>query len=381
MRVVILTTGDLGRSYRLLRHAKSYHEIENNQVILIGPELTSMPRELTQARNVRHVNLSIIPYSFPWSVMLVPISFIWRIVQVFMALITVFRADIIMTSTANNLGDSILAWLGKYILGAKLILEISPFRHACRPKDESVAILRVLESQIPKLADEIIVSTNAMHVMLKVMRMESHVIQDEPGTNFRPRPEQRAGVAKLLGNEEPIISVPLPILNVDTRQKLISLIQRLDRELSETVNLVVFCGGKLRAGFEQDLEKLQLRHTNIHVFSMYTDIYSHILGVSDLGLCFAGSQNGLDITPELLEMVASGVPTIVYRYGSVIEYVKHGETGFVFSSDDELSAILQQIFVKKSMNLAIMRKNCEQRKLRGVWQSEWQAKMLHQKLD
>lgn len=375
MKVVIATSGNLGRNFRLLRMAKAISSDSSSFVHLIGGENYGIPKELERATNVRLWRLPLCNLAFPLNIIFGFLNFIWRCASLLCYLAAIRDAHFVVCSTYDSLLDPILFYIVKSILRAKFVIDIAPYAYGCVSRS---SIFSIIERRVPKLGDVRIVSTKAMQSMLRLQSLTSVLIRDAPGTQFKPRPLMRTQVCELLGIDANamIISIPVPEMTADRMSQFLSIAKSMDSITPGPVALAVFCGGKVKVGIEKACENQNFRHLRLYIFSMNSEIYWNILGVSDLGICFNGSLAGLDISPHLLELAASGIPILAFKFGCVSEVVKNGENGFLFRTDEDLLKILQKIILEKSINIIDMTHNA--RDFRVTIDNDW-LKPFHKK--
>jgi glycosyltransferase involved in cell wall biosynthesis len=93
----------------------------------------------------------------------------------------------------------------------------------------------------------------------------------------------------------------------------------------------------LTASGDEEIRELY-RHSWVNVLpSTYKDCYGHV-----------------HLAPELmgftlLEAMACGTPAICSRVGGMPEYVRHGETGFVFDTEEELAGYLKLLSADRDL--------------------------------
>jgi hypothetical protein len=187
------------------------------------------------------------------------------------------------------------------------------------------------------------------------------VIRDSAGTQFLPNRERRAAIIEILGVDlnSLLVSIPLPDLNLEHIRVLTSIAHQLDQSLSRKLVFIIFGNVKGRTSLEAQLENQIFQNVVFRDFGMYTDAYSQIMGASDLGICFQGSHQGLDASPELISMAACRLPILALRYGCVGEYVKDGQSGFFFTDESTLLDLLNKILIDRSVDLEKLRENCD----------------------
>ena len=350
VRVTILTCGDIGKNFRLLRIARSFMMMDGATVNVIGSEKAGLPKDLERSEVVKRHVLPDFNVPFPFVLVFGVPLMIWKVICIVYHLIFL-RSDVIIASTYCQILDVLISIINKFILGCKLVIDVAPFNIGGTDKG---SVTRTVITKLIRFADTRIVSTKAMEVVLKMRQIDSVLIKDPPGTQFKPRPEMRAQVCEILGVDENsmIISIPMPVITASSMTQLWSLANNLDVIVPMEVVFVVFCDGKMKDGLEKEAEQHKTKKVKVLVLPMNSEIYWNVLGISNLGICYTGSLHGLDVTNQLVELAASGVPILAYKYGTIREYVHENENGFLFTDESSLLNLLKRIIVEKSISLA-----------------------------
>jgi glycosyltransferase involved in cell wall biosynthesis len=368
---LVFATGDLGKQFRLLHHAKSFASQRESHIYLIGTDISSLPLEVEDAPNIHRVFIHQFQVPAPMCYLIMPISALYIFFQLLLHVIRLPSLDFIITST-SGLIDPFLALLFRYIKKCKLVYDIAAFRRTGSGRDTS--IYELIGKWVRRRADFRIVPTRAMQVVLKITETKSVLIRDAPGPPFVPNPRLRSSICELLGitTDAFLLSVPVGQLTPEKVKFLSSIAEFLDKVCQCTVVIVVFGNGKGERSLEKGLAEKKWKHVRFFVLEINTDVYADILGCSDMGLVLKGSIYGLDLSPELNAVLACGVPVLVCQSGCVREVVKDGENGFVLTDEGELCRVLKDIIVDKLYSLMELR----ERSLKGrlVWDERWHQK-------
>ena len=141
--------------------------------------------------------------------------------------------------------------------------------------------------------------------------------------------------------------------------------------------LVVTGKGASRKTFEEQVRQAKLSE-RIAVSTVYFQsyaAYAKMLGASDVGLCVHQSSSGLDLPMKCVDMFGCGLPVIALEYPALSELV-NSETGWMFSTAEELSRILMSICPGIGGDLAStvlsMRRNVLAKHSRK-WDESWDA--------
>jgi glycosyltransferase involved in cell wall biosynthesis len=367
--VAVFSISDIGGNFRLLKHAKSFSRQSLSQVFLIGPDGTSLPKDLECAANVRVQYLSRFVFPFPFNWILGPFSFLALLVQSLYIFLRLPHVDLLLAST-GDFQNSIIAIILSGVKRCKLAFDIVPFT-AVQILDPASFCAQRFEHFFSRIGHIRIVSTRSMQIIMEMRHVSSFLIRDVPGTLFRPQHGRKSEIARFLGVDSNcvIISIPLPDFRADQIDVLAGIARQLDRYLPVKTVWVVFGNSKGRKSLETQLKEVTFTNVLFKDFGMYTDAYSQIMGASDFGICFVGSHHGLDVSSELVAMATCQLPVLVFKYGCVAEYVKDGETGFYFNDESSLLELLKQILIERSIDLEKIRQNCAGQKC--DWDEGW----------
>jgi glycosyltransferase involved in cell wall biosynthesis len=370
-RLVIFTAGDLGRSFRLLRHAKSFASRELSHVTLIGTDMTSLPKEIDSAPNIDHILFHQFSIPLPFFYVFAPIYYLFILLQFLVVIVPLPTFDYLLIATSNGFIDQIFGILGRIVRRCKLIFDVGSYQWARSP-DPRAGFFHSLEKTLPKFANFRIVSTRSMQVVLELRRLQSSLLYDPPGTQFRPNQSIRPSACELLsvGAGSLLVAIPVPQLNGDKVRQLISVARTIDGIATKQIVFVVFGGGKVQSSFENELKEQRFRNIVYRVFALNTDVYSQILSCADLGIVFEGSRFGLDVAKEVVEMVASGLPLLAFRWGCVAEYVIDEKSGFFFKDEAGLVELLKLVINAQPSDFEGWRQNSPSRVLE--WDATWE---------
>ena len=140
--------------------------------------------------------------------------------------------------------------------------------------------------------------------------------------------------------------------------------------------LVIITGkGPLKASYEAQIQKLteQNELPNVVIKTAWLSFadYASLLGSADLGVSLHKSTSGVDLPMKVVDMLGTGLPVAGWKdFEAWPELVQEGVNGRGFSSAEELSAILEELFATDEQQLQRLRqgalKECERR-----WEEEW----------
>ena len=367
MRILVLSIDDLGKSYRLLRHIKSFASQPDSYVYAVGPLMSVLPREIEELANVKIHDMIRFsdPNSYIWFI-LYPIYVITLLFQIFIILAKVGKIDYLLIQSQPLYLSYICGFLIRKIKKCKLIVDVKPFRSVLQPNQQKKI---EFETNLPELADLIIVPSRSMQGFLQLKGLKSYIIRDNPGTMFKPSLELRENIYNMLNisSDYGLIGVPFP--NSDERNlgELLGIIKKTD-SFGANIAFIIFGGGKNQKEIESKLKNLDTKKVKFFILPLLADIYPQIMGACDLGISLFGAKEILDLSPELVEMEWCCVPIATRLYGCVREVVSD-ETGFFFKTEQELLDIIKKVFVDKSVDINEMRIHCKEQLVK--WDDSW----------
>jgi beta-1,4-mannosyltransferase len=99
--------------------------------------------------------------------------------------------------------------------------------------------------------------------------------------------------------------------------------------------------------------------------------YASLLGSADMGISLHTSSSGVDLPMKVVDMFGTGLPVAGWsKFEAWPELVTEGVNGRGFGSAEELTRILEQLFVGKGGDLARLKQGAlEEGKRR--WDDEW----------
>lgn len=353
---LIFYYGDIGYNFRLLLHAKSFCTLSESHVYLIGSDDHSLPKEIENTPNLSFMPI-ILFNPFPYlSFFFFPLRFILSLFQIFFICFSITSIDFIFCSTDNLLIDVICCNIASKFFNAKLIVDVSPFKWMNSNRLYKF-ILKIVETNQIKLADLIIVSTQAMQIILKVRKINSILIRDFPGTLFSSNKEIKR--KENSQSNQFLISVPLNKSYKDNQQ-FSSYIEAAEKLLNDNhikTKFLIFGSLKNQSFYNFSLKRNEaesVRNDNYveyQFFPINSYQYSSLMQISDLAIIFEGSKYGLDLTSEIIQVASVNKPVIVYKYGCVLELFRNSKSAFFFENKDEFIKLFIKIFIQKEIDL------------------------------
>lgn len=355
---LIFNYGDIGYSFRLLQHAKSFSSIPESHVYIVGCDDHSLPRDIENAPNITFMPIFIFR-PFPYlSFFLFPIRIILSIIQIFFISISITSIDFIFSSTENLLINIICCYIICIFKKSKLIIDISPFKWM-NPKRFYQIFFKLIETNQFKVADLCIVSTQAMQIILKVRKIKSILIRDFPGNFFTQKNESKNKIRKNIKISENSLLITIP-LNKEYKDEhyFLNYLEDAGQLLNRNEIKTTFCiFGSFKNNFFNEFSKKlnnfsdkKLKFVEFRFYPINSYQYSSIVRASDFGIVFEGSKFGLDITSELNQIAACDLPIIVYKYGCVCELFRESNFAFFFTNKEEFIEIFQKNFIQKKVD-------------------------------
>jgi beta-1,4-mannosyltransferase len=116
----------------------------------------------------------------------------------------------------------------------------------------------------------------------------------------------------------------------------------------------------------------KLSNVTISTAWLSAEDYATLLACADLGVCLHKSSSGVDLPMKVVDMFGAGLPVVGYAdYESWGELVKEGVNGKGFVTNEDLAAVLEELFSDKDGRiLADLRKGAVKEGSRR-WDEEW----------
>lgn len=370
--ILIFSVSDLGRNFRLIRHAECLTKL-GNDVKICGFDLTGIPRRVLKNRKIQVV---IFP---PWfnifknsGVFFDPILALWYGILAIGILARFGKIDYLFYSLDPIIAQSLSIFILKMGLkkGGKSILDIPEWKYT-----QWKGFLHQAEKFFSKKADIIIVANRAIQVVLQIQHIKTYLIRDEAGTLFHFEENnknfhesQKEFIAEMYNIPKGYYYISIPLQNA-TQQIIDKTFYLMESFTESKIAFLIFANGKTQQSLIQNLNKITLKNAIARFISVNTDAYALAIRSSDLGILYKASINGFDISSEVYQYFSCHVPIAAFEFGCIRELVKEGETGFIFKTDEQLWNIIISIFIKKEIDMNSMKKACGQ-KIQS-WDDSW----------
>ena len=333
---LVFCSTDIGGNFRLLRIARRMAMRPGSNVILIGPDVSNVPKEIEKLKNVSIRHLQTFSFPFFLAPLLFPLKLFIRLLEFIVIRVTIYHVDQVICSTNPVITEPIVGWILARTLGAKLLFDVSPFQYT----RQSSGTMMYFEQRITALADLRLVPTKAMKIVLSLQSIDSQILPDMPGTLYHNQ-GNRADVLDILDIAPTtiIIGLSLPIFNTAELDTVVHIFQSLD--VDSDVCLLVFGGSKCSKAITSRLTNKP--HITMKFVPINSTLYASALAACDCAIILHGSRYGLDISPQLTEAIATATPVLVHRFGCISEVVTDGVNGFIFRDTKELTSLLQRV--------------------------------------
>jgi len=357
--VAVVVLGDLGRSPRMLYHARALADADA-RVTLVGYRETDLDPEIT-TRPAIEIHALRPPASGVPPALFVPHG-IARVVRQTGELAAVLRrtaADTILVQSPPAIPTLLVALAIARIGGARLIVDwhnetwaMLALRLGAR--HPVVGLVRWWERLVGRRADAHLCVSQAMAARLaEEAAIRAVVLHDRPADRFVPatsgsRAATRARLADELGLRRPFFLVVAPTgwtLDEDV-DLLIDAAVRLDAVLSAAAAgpdvVIVATGlGPLREPWERRTATLSLRRVRLCARWLPAAQYPAFLAAADVGVSLHRSASGVDLPMKIADLLGAGVPVCALAYAPCLaEMLRDGETGLFFDTADGLAAHL-----------------------------------------
>jgi beta-1,4-mannosyltransferase len=367
--VTVVVLGDLGRSPRMLYHARALAD-SGADVQLVGYEETELPPEIaTDTRITVHVlrpPAGARRHLLPRPVFLLVAS--WNAVRAAAALLaalsTIVRPDsAILVQNPPTIPALAVALAVARIRYGRLIVDwhnLGWTMLALRlgPRHPVVRLMRTVERLLGRRADAHLCVSRALAAELARWGVGlATVFRDRPGMAFRPLPDGDRRLAKselasrlrlpgLADGGTALVVSPTSWTADEDFELLEEAAVRWDERVGPTcppLAIVVTGEGPRREEFEGRFAALRLRHVALRTAWLAPGEYQRFLGAADLGLCLHRSASGLDLPMKVADLFGAGVPVVAFDYGPCLaEIAREGDNALLFRTADELVECLRR---------------------------------------
>lgn len=350
--VVVIVLGDLGRSPRMLNHARAFRE-RGWRVTLAGALENALPEDLANDSDVR-----------VWDLRANGGGLLREVLTLGKKLATDDSWHLALVQNPPGFPAVFAAWLAHGARGADVamdwhnlgftLLALAPNRGRV-----AVALYRVLE-KLPALSAGLHIAVSralAQWLGLKNVR----VIHDAPSARAKVvRPTDRAAWWQRVWPDQPMPRVDAHWVaapsswgrdeDLDALRRVAHLAATRSARWRDS-RLVVFATGRGpgREAFERALKDLPPGPIEIRTGWLPPGAYPEFLTLADGGLCLHVSSSGLDLPMKLADFRGAWLPALVRDYGSVLDELAADGTLERFRTDEELEEKLRHLAQRESL--------------------------------
>ncbi len=368
MRAAVVVLGDLGRSPRMLFHARAL-AAEHVDVDLVGTAGAALPsfiggdtritvHTILDATSRGHSARSRVGY------LVAALLRGMRLLASLTALL-VWRLpapDVILVQNPPGAPTLAVAWLAARLRSARLVVDwhnTTSAMLAMRLGATHVLVRAIgwYEGVFGRAANvNLFVSSHMKDALGARWRFGGIVFRDHPADTFAPsageaRERVRADLVGRFGRSaerEPALLISPTSWTADERLDLLldalvaynSAVERDAGGLPPVLALITGSGPMKRA-FEDRVSRTPLAHVTIRTAWLEADDYPRAMAAADVGMCLHTSASGLDLPMKIADMFGAGLPVCAFDYGPCLQEVVHpGVNGVLFTNAEDCCAQL-----------------------------------------
>jgi beta-1,4-mannosyltransferase len=405
MRAVVVSLGDLGRSARMLYHARAL-AANGVDVDLVGFEGTPMPkaiaddpriavRRLNPATLRLRGNLSGATYAVAGLLDAARLSVrLWRTLR------KLQKPDLVLIQNPPAFPTLFVTWFSLRRRGVRFVVDwhnlgYTLLRLRLGRWHPAVRFARWFERRDARRVDANLCVSRSLAAFLESRFgvREARVLYDRPASVFVPmertaREQLRQALFTRLGvhgGAAGFIVCPTSWTEDEDFDLVIEAVPRLEerirgwegagngRRFPDLVILVTGDGSR-RGTFERRFAGLPARRIQLRTRWLEPEDYPKVVGSADLGLCLHRSSSGLDIPMKVADLFGAGVPVCALDYGIGLgERVRHGDNGFLFSTARQLADVLFDLFETYPSDQSMLDRlrSGARKSARPTWEEGW----------
>lgn len=404
-RATVLVLGDLGRSPRMLNHARSLAS-HGWTVTLVGFAGARLPNDLeTDSRvSIRHLDDRGSQRRGDRSGMAALARLAWRGaalgVRLIRALPPFVPARIVLVQNPPGIPTLPIAWLMTRLSGSRLVVDwhnltTAMLRLTWPEGHRLVRLAAGVERWVGRHADVNLFVSAAMATWLAAeWRLGGTVFRDRPDAAFAPvgPSERRAVRSRLLGEagvsederDSMIVLSPSSWTADEDFDLLVDALRDADARIrglpepSQRARLVILASGRgaLKERFERAVEAAALGHVVVRTIWFEPGDYPRAVASCDVGLCLHRSASGLDLPMKIMDFFGAGVPVLALDYGPCLrEAVTPAVSGLLFEDRESLGSILVDLVASGPATVERLRPGALDAGLPG-WSRAWDECVL-----
>lgn len=378
----VLVFGDLGRSPRMLAHARALAE-NGWQVALVG--YPDSPLESAVADNPRVRSFPIrtfrrCPQGAPR-----PVFLLWSALRLGWAqlralwtlLVSTPRPNILLAQNPPTVPTLFVGRLAARLRRARFLLDWHNFGYSILAlrMGESSAIVRLLgryEASAGRRADAHLAVSRAMAFELAARFgvRDARVLYDRPLELAPPleRPARRALLRELfpaVPDGALVLHCPTSWTDDEDVGMLLDALRLYDQRGPAPLFIIITGRGPRREEFEARLAAVKLSRCHVRTAFLPPADYRRLLRTADCGVSLHRSSSGVDLPMKLVDFFGAGTPALALDYGPCLaEQVEDGREALLFRDAPELAARLAEI--GDPARLETLRRN-----VRPAWRETW----------
>ncbi|XP_014243390.1 chitobiosyldiphosphodolichol beta-mannosyltransferase [Cimex lectularius] len=373
--VCIVGLSDLGRSPRFQYHCISLAR-EGFHVDVVAYKGAKPKKALTDHKNVNLKYLPSVPDLNKYFPRILAYGFkvIWQSLTLLCCLLFNRRPHYVLTETPPALPVFAIVWFYCLVARCKFIIDWHNYAYSIMALTlgEGSPLVQIsywFESFFGKKAHANFCVTSAMKNDLKNRwAIEADVLYDRAPEHFRRATvEEKHRLFTRLAQCYPVLGGPLhktaftEIINGETRLQpdrpgllvsstswtededfniLLSALIEYDKSERESLP-VLFCvitgRGPLKEYYTEIIQGTEWNRVKILTPWLEDEDYPLLLGSADLGVSLHTSSSGVDLPMKVVDMYGCSLPVLAMDFNCVSELVRHGENGYVFKDQHELT--------------------------------------------
>ena len=401
--VHVVVLGDIGRSPRMQYHALSI-AAQGGRAVIVGYADSDIHPDILANRLISILPIPTFPKYLQTSnkllfLLTAPLKVLHQVFSLYYALgYQTAAAKWMLVQNPPSIPTLAVAQFLCFFRKTRLVVDWHNFGFSILALrlDNSHPLVRIsewYEGFFSKHAYAHFTVTNAMaRVLAKKWNIKAVALHDRPPKHFQPlSPDQRSTFLHRL----PETAQYAPELEKGTRRLVVSstswtpdedfsiLLDSLVAYAASTVTnthlpsiLAIITGkGPQKKFYLEEIRKLdegkKLPNVVLMTAWLSSEDYASLLGSADLGISLHTSSSGVDLPMKVVDMFGAGLPVAGWsHFEAWPELVTEGVNGRGFGSAEELTRILEGLFISKGGELERLKQGVlEEGKRR--WDDEW----------
>jgi beta-1,4-mannosyltransferase len=401
LQVVVL--GDIGRSPRMQYHALSI-ATHGGKVDLIGYVESEVHPDIQANRLINVIPISQFPKQLQSGnkvlfLLVAPLKIVWQTVALYYALCyATTPSKWMLVQNPPSIPTLTVAQLVCFLRNTRLVIDWHNFGYSILAlrlghRHPLVKIAEWYEGFFSLRAAAHFAVTNAMvKVLADKWKIKAMALHDRPPLHFQPlskgqkqdflsRSSETASHFGSLekGTTKLLVSSTSWTADEDFSLLLQALVDysatRMQDKLQPDLLVIITGKGPQKAYYLDQIAQLEkqdkLSHVVIKTAWLSIHDYASLLGSADVGISLHTSSSGVDLPMKVVDMLGTGLPVLGWsKFEAWPELIREGENGCGFSSSEDLTRLLQDLFSGDGLRLEHLRedalRDCDRR-----WDDEW----------